>query len=423
MKPNLTIAQLVAEPTFGVNLVRKFSLEAVAASTVTKVDMIRGGRAMRVRLLRPNPANEEIGLTQNYELTRTAANEAFFAKTEKAGFMVHGELDAVAFLAAFLPPFTTEHSAKLSYGATPEITRVIRGANGISQIYFTSVKEGKVRNHAATRRLIDIEAELNHLILVPSSLFKTYNQFIKLVATKLDVDEDRIFTKEDPLDYNNRQMRLHISTQDLTYFGSLPLNITNSGTAVQIIDRVTGEPVVEAPVDPVDPVDPPIEPPVVTPVVFTNLAYDPVTQTLTVNVNQQADVVITTDTGVTATVPSVDGLVSYLFVPELVGGTIITVAVGAVSDIVEVPMPPAPPVVVTITDVVYTEATATVTANVANSETANVTVGALAPVAVPVVAGVLTYVIAAPVDAEVIVVSVGEVSAQTVVVVTPPPAG
>lgn len=267
MQAALTIEQLVQMPNFGVNKVRNIALANLEQSVYESYTLTKNNNTLRVKLQRPHPVEDvkDKGVTQFIELDRNQKGMAedetlgpllntFFQKIDDAEFLEHGELNVVAFEAAFAPLYEAKLNYKLSYGSNPTLLKLTYGARSISTMAFTDVKEGKTRKHSVTLKRIDVDKDLNKIVIIPRNLFTTYREFMKIFNVALGEPEDstRFFLKDDPTAFSGDAIELFIDPDDFVYSGSIKVQLPWGGDEVRVIDRAIAPSDDEEPEEPVD---------------------------------------------------------------------------------------------------------------------------------------------------------------------------
>ena len=249
MKPALGIAELIKIPTFGINKVRKIAVENITQAVVLEYAFIRGGKVLRVKVLRPHPGDELKPLSQFVELPVTTEedNVTFINKVKGGEYLEHAGLKQEEFKDDFLPLYIAQLEAKLAYGTDPIVSHVIHNSQGIATIYFSTVKEGERVPHTARWSRLNIAESLNAVIVVPRPVYKSYRDFMTIVAGLLETDVTRLFLKEDPVDAVNG-VELYVDVNDLVYFGSIKVSITPGGDKAAIYTKDAVIP--EEPTDP-----------------------------------------------------------------------------------------------------------------------------------------------------------------------------
>ena len=272
MKPALTIAELAKVATFGANKLKKAALENAALSAIIAYDLIKGGKVLRVETKAPNPVNEETPIRRFLELEKNEDNKQFFADIENGNYLAHGELRLTEFADTFLEQYFKKIEAVFGYGSEPQLDKVIHNGKGGATVVFSSVKDGKRVNHNASWTLTDIKDDFDKTVLIPRSMFKSYNEFMTLFCEALGQPKDRFFLKDDPMEVKGEGIDVYVEGTDLVYYGKLTVSLPWSGTEVNVIDN--GYVVPEEPSegeeepgeDQEEPNEPPVtEPPVVAP--------------------------------------------------------------------------------------------------------------------------------------------------------------
>lgn len=296
MKPILSIADLVTNPSFGVNIIISESIDKVENGVI--VDYSLDSKKVTISLLREYPNRPDTSVKQHVWFWRTnaAANKAFFAKLEEFAYHVHGDLQSDEFKEDFLPLYTAYLNDKLGYGDDPEIINVTYGHDLVAFINFKSEKTTttydeagepvtsvKTKTHHGRWTLLDPSVDYNNTVVIPRSLFNTAPKFLRLVAETIGVEVDRIFVKEDPTDPNMPSVRVYFDPKDLTYAGSIPVTIPAGGDAIHVYDNVSG-----LEIEPEEggedgegeePEQPEVTPPVTPPEPPRTLTYTPVVDT------------------------------------------------------------------------------------------------------------------------------------------------
>ena len=267
MQAALTIEQLVQMPNFGVNKVRNIALANLEQSVYESYTLTKNNNTLRVKLQRPHPVEDvkDKGVTQFVELDRNQKGlvedetlelllNTFFQKIDDAEFLEHGELNVVAFEAAFAPLYEAKLNYKLSYGSNPTLLKLTYGARSISTMAFTDVKEGKTRKHSVTLKRIDVDKDLNKIVIIPRNLFTTYREFMKIFNVALGEPEDstRFFLKDDPTAFSGDAIELFIDPDDFVYSGSIKVQLPWGGDEVRVIDRAIAPSDDEEPEEPED---------------------------------------------------------------------------------------------------------------------------------------------------------------------------
>lgn len=281
MKPALTIAELAKVATFGANKLKKAALENVALSAVIGYEIIKGGKVLRVETKAPNPVNEETSLRRFLELQKNDENKQFFEDLENGDYLTHGELRVTEFTDEFLAQYSKKIEAKIGYGADVQLEKVIHNGKGDATIVFNSIKDGKRATHNASWSLADVKEDFNKTVLIPRSLFKSYNEFMELFAEAIGQPKDRFFLKDDPMEVKADGIDLFVGGTDLVYYGKLTVALPWSGTEVNVVENdyvPTEQP--DEDENEEDPVDPPVEVP---PPAVNNMQVVKEANTLTVN--------------------------------------------------------------------------------------------------------------------------------------------
>ena len=281
MKPALTIAELAKVATFGANKLKKAALENVALSAVIGYEIIKDGKVLRVETKAPNPVNEETSLRRFLELQKNDENKQFFEDLENGDYLTHGELRVTEFTDEFLAQYSKKIEAKIGYGTDVQLEKVIHNGKGDATIVFNSVKDGKRVTHNASWSLADVKEDFNKTVLIPRSLFKSYNEFMDLFAEAIGQPKDRFFLKDDPMEVKADGIDLFVEGTDLVYYGKLTVALPWSGTEVNVIENdyvPTEQP--DEDENEEDPVDPPV---VVPPPAVNNMQVVKAANTLTVN--------------------------------------------------------------------------------------------------------------------------------------------
>ena len=281
MKPALTIAELAKVATFGANKLKKAALENVALSAVIGYEIIKGGKVLRVETKAPNPVNEETSLRRFLELQKNDENKQFFEDLENGNYLAHGELRVTEFTDEFLEQYSKKIEAKIGYGVDVQLEKVIHNGKGDATIVFSSVKDDKRVTHNASWSLVDVKEDFNKTVLIPRSLFKSYNEFMALFAEAIGQPKTRFFLRDDPMEVKADGIDLFVEGGDLVYYGKLTVALPWSGTEVNVIDNdyvPTEQP--EESDEGEDPVDPPV---VVSPPAVNNMQVVKAANALTVN--------------------------------------------------------------------------------------------------------------------------------------------
>lgn len=274
MKPALTIAELAEVATFGANKLKKAALENTALSAIIAYDIIKGGKVLRVETKAPNPVNEETPIRRFLELEKNEDNKQFFADIENGNYLAHGELRLTEFTDEFLEQYSEKIEAVFGYGTEPQLDKVIHNGKGDATVVFSSVKDGKRVSHNASWTLTDIKDDFDKTVLIPRSLFKSYNEFMTLFCEAIGQPKDRFFLKDDPMEVKGEGIDVYVEGTDLVYYGKLTVSLPWSGTEVNVIDNgyVSPEEPSEGEEEPgegdgeEEPNEPPVtEPPVVAP--------------------------------------------------------------------------------------------------------------------------------------------------------------
>jgi len=272
MKPALTIAELAKVATFGANKLKKAALENAALSAIIAYEIIKGGKVLRVETKAPNPVNEETPIRRFLELEKNEDNKQFFADIENGNYLAHGELRLTEFADEFLEQYFKKIEAVFGYGSEPQLDKVIHNGKGGATVVFSSVKDGKRVNHNASWTLTDIKDDFDKTVLIPRSMFKSYNEFMTLFCEALGQPKDRFFLKDDPMEVKGEGIDVYVEGTDLVYYGKLTVSLPWSGTEVNVIDNgyVPPEEPGEGEEEPgegeEEPNEPPVtEPPVVVP--------------------------------------------------------------------------------------------------------------------------------------------------------------
>ena len=237
MKPALTIAELAKVATFGANKLKKAALENVALSAMVGYEIIKGGKALRVETKAPNPVNEETSLRRFLELEKNEENKQFFEDLENGKYLANGELRVTEFTDEFLAQYSNKIETKIGYGTDVQLDKVIHNGKGDATILFSSVKDGKRVNHTAAWSLVDVKEDFNKTILIPRSMFKSYNEFMTLFAEAIGQPKARFFLKDDPMEVKADGIDLFVEGTDLVYYGKLTVALPWSGTEVNVIDN------------------------------------------------------------------------------------------------------------------------------------------------------------------------------------------
>ena len=281
MKPALTIAELAKVATFGANKLKKAALENVALSAVIGYEIIKDGKVLRVETKAPNPVNEETSLRRFLELQKNDENKQFFEDLENGDYLTHGELRVTEFTDEFLAQYSKKIEAKIGYGTDVQLEKVIHNGKGDATIVFSSVKDDKRVTHNASWSLVDVKEDFNKTVLIPRSLFKSYNEFMALFAEAIGQPKTRFFLKDDPMEVKADGIDLFVEGGDLVYYGKLTVALPWSCTEVNVIDNdyvPTEQP--EESDEGEDPVDPPV---VVPPPAVNNMQVVKAANALTVN--------------------------------------------------------------------------------------------------------------------------------------------
>ncbi len=237
MKPALTIAELAKVATFGANKLKKAALENVALSAVIGYEIIKDGKVLRVETKAPNPVNEETSLRRFLELQKNDENKQFFEDLENGDYLTHGELRVTEFTDEFLAQYSKKIEAKIGYGTDVQLEKVIHNGKGDATIVFNSIKDGKRATHNASWSLADVKEDFNKTVLIPRSLFKSYNEFMDLFAEAIGQPKDRFFLKDDPMEVKADGIDLFVEGTDLVYYGKLTVALPWSGTEVNVIEN------------------------------------------------------------------------------------------------------------------------------------------------------------------------------------------
>ena len=281
MKPALTIAELAKVATFGANKLKKAALENVALSAVIGYEIIKDGKVLRVETKAPNPVNEETSLRRFLELQKNDENKQFFEDLENGDYLTHGELRVTEFTDEFLAQYSKKIEAKIGYGTDVQLEKVIHNGKGDATIVFNSIKDGKRATHNASWSLADVKEDFNKTVLIPRSLFKSYNEFMELFAEAIGQPKDRFFLKDDPMEVKADGIDLFVEGTDLVYYGKLTVALPWSGTEVNVVENdyvPTEQP--DEDENEEDPVDPPVDVP---PPAVNNMQVVKAANTLTVN--------------------------------------------------------------------------------------------------------------------------------------------
>lgn len=270
MKPALTIAELAKVATFGANKLKKAALENAALSAIIAYDIIKGGKVLRVETKAPNPVNEETPIRRFLELEKNEDNKQFFADIENGDYLAHGELRLTEFADTFLEHYFKKIETVIGYGTDPQLDKVIHNGKGSATVVFSSVKDGKRVNHNASWTLADIKDDFDKTVLIPRSMFKSYNEFMTLFCEAIGQPKNRFFLKDDPMEVKGEGIDVYVEGTDLVYYGKLTVSLPWSGTEVNVIDNgyVAPEEPGEGEDEPgeEEPNEPPVtEPPVVAP--------------------------------------------------------------------------------------------------------------------------------------------------------------
>ena len=237
MKPALTIAELAEVATFGANKLKKAALENTALSAIIDYDIIKGGKVLRVETKAPNPVNEETPIRRFLELEKNEDNKQFFADIENGNYLAHGELRLTEFTDVFLEQYFKKIEAVFGYGTEPQLDKVIHNGKGDATVVFSSVKDGKRVSHNASWALTDIKDDFDKTVLIPRSLFKSYNEFMTLFCEAIGQPKDRFFLKDDPMEVKGEGIDVYVEGTDLVYYGKLTVSLPWSGTEVNVIDN------------------------------------------------------------------------------------------------------------------------------------------------------------------------------------------
>lgn len=360
MKPILSIADLVKNPSFGVNVIISESINKIEEAVV--LDYSVDARKVTLHIAREYPNRPDTEVKQHLYLARTQnpANKAFFAKLEEGAYHAHGDLQSDDIKEDFVPLYEAHLKETLGYGEEAEIEHVTYGKEGgIAQIRFTSLKSyttydeageptvtKKRKQHNARWTLLDPSVDYNNTVVIPRPLFETAPQFLRLVAETIDVDINRIFLKTDPTDAGVESVLVYFDPSDLVYAGSLPVTIPPAGDAIHVYSNTTGlevegegeaeeetktnlaEP---SPASSGETTPPPVP-------VISDLEYDSGTHTLTGLVTDATSVAITVNGGAPVTAAVVDGVLSHMFEQAVPEGATIVVAAGEVSETLTVPV-------------------------------------------------------------------------------------
>ena len=237
MKPALTIAELAEVATFGANKLKKAALENTALSAIIAYDIIKGGKVLRVETKAPNPVNEETPIRRFLELEKNEDNKQFFADIENGNYLAHGELRLTEFTDVFLEQYFKKIEAVFGYGVEPQLDKVIHNGKGDATVVFNSVKDGKRVNHNASWTLTDIKDDFDKTVLIPRSMFKSYNEFMILFCEAIGQPKDRFFLKDDPMEVKGEGIDVYVEGTDLVYYGKLTVSLPWSGTEVNVIEN------------------------------------------------------------------------------------------------------------------------------------------------------------------------------------------
>ena len=237
MKPALTIAELAEVATFGANKLKKAALENTALSAIIAYDIIKGGKVLRVETKAPNPVNEETPIRRFLELEKNEDNKQFFADIENGNYLAHGELRLTEFTDVFLEQYFKKIEAVFDYGTEPQLDKIIHNGKGDATVVFSSVKDGKRVNHNASWTLTDIKDDFDKTVLIPRSMFKSYNEFMTLFCEAIGQPKDRFFLKDDPMEVKGEGIDVYVEGTDLVYYGKLTVSLPWSGTEVNVIDN------------------------------------------------------------------------------------------------------------------------------------------------------------------------------------------
>lgn len=244
MKPALNIAELVKQPLFGANKILKITIANLEESAIKNYVLLHGNNVLRVEVLRPNQFVENAPITQFFELERNVNTEQFFRDIEAGTYLVHGQLNAVTFAEDFLIYYTEKLSDKFSYGTDPVLEKVIHIDQRGIVVYFSTVKNGKRRQHQASWQLLDIAEDLNVSVIIPRKLFKTYREFNKLLTEAIGITPERFYLKEDPTETQHETITVFMQPDDLVYSGSLQVAVPYLGEKVRVIN-LDGDEVVD----------------------------------------------------------------------------------------------------------------------------------------------------------------------------------
>lgn len=364
MKPILSIADLVKNPSFGVNVIISESISKIEEAVV--LDYSLDARKVTLHIAREYPNRPGVEVKQHLYLARTLnpANKAFFEKLEEGAFHVHGDLQSDDIKEEFTPLYEAHLKETLGYGEDAQIEHVTYGKEGgVAQIRFNSLKSyttydeageptvtKKRKQHNARWTLLDPSVDYNNTVVIPRPLFETAPQFLRLVAETIDVDINRIFLKNDPTDAGIESVLVYFDPSDLVYAGSIPVTIPPAGDAIHVYNNTTGLEVEgegsgEEGGETTDPVDPPAggtgegntQPPAPTPVI-SDLEYDPETHTLTGLVTDAVTVTIKVNDGAPINASVVEGVLSHMFNEALPEGAVIVVTAGEVSESITLPV-------------------------------------------------------------------------------------
>ena len=103
--------------------------------------------------------------------------KGILADIENGNYLAHGELRLTEFSDTFLEQYFKKVEAVFGYGSEPQLDKVIHNGKGDATVVFSSVKDGKRVNHNASWALTDIKDDFNKTVLIPRSMFKSYNGY------------------------------------------------------------------------------------------------------------------------------------------------------------------------------------------------------------------------------------------------------
>lgn len=247
MKPALTIAELAEITTFGANKLKKAALENLAMSAIVGYEIVKEGKVLRVEVHAPNPVSEESSIRRFLELTKNETNLQFFTDIEEGVYLAQGELRTDAFTDEFFIQYSAKIEEKIGYGTDITLDKVIHSNAGKATLVFSSVKNEVKHSHHATWDLLDVAKDFDKTVVIPRPLYKTYNQFMALLAEALQQPKERFFLKEDPTAVKGDGIDVYINPIDLVYYGKLKISLPYTGATVQVISN-SEEP--EAPAEP-----------------------------------------------------------------------------------------------------------------------------------------------------------------------------